>query len=250
MKTINNMNNPRVLPAALFAMSILIGTWLLAGAYKNRNHHSDTITVTGLGSKDFTSDLIVWSGNFSRSGENLKEAYADLNADRDAIKNYLVSKGIKQEEIVFSAVGIENTYNSYTDSKGYTHSDFTGYSLSQSVTVQSKEIDKVENISREVTDLINQGIKFNSDLPNYFYTKLPQLKLQMIEAATKDAHERAEKIAENADGKLGKLKSADMGVFQITGQNSTEEYSWGGTFNTSSKLKTASITVTLNYESN
>jgi hypothetical protein len=69
----------------------------------------------------------------------------------------------------------------------------------------------------------------------------------MIEAATKDAHERAVKIAENGGGSLGKLKTADMGVFQITAENSSEEYEWGGSFNTSSRRKTASVTIRLKY---
>ncbi len=70
----------------------------------------------------------------------------------------------------------------------------------------------------------------------------------MISKATEDARIRAEKIAENSGGRLGDLISAKMGIFQITGQNSNEDYSWGGTYNTSSKEKTASITMKLNYE--
>jgi hypothetical protein len=70
----------------------------------------------------------------------------------------------------------------------------------------------------------------------------------MIEAATKDAKNRAEKIAENAGGVLGNLKNADMGVFQITGENTQEEFSWGGNYNTSSKKKTANVTIRLKYE--
>ena len=64
----------------------------------------------------------------------------------------------------------------------------------------------------------------------------------MISKATEDARIRAERIAQNAGGQLGNLISARMGVFQITGQNSGEDYSWGGSFNTSDKKKTATIT--------
>jgi hypothetical protein len=70
----------------------------------------------------------------------------------------------------------------------------------------------------------------------------------MISKATEDARIRAEKIAENSGGNMGELISAKMGIFQITGQNSKEDYSWGGTFNTSSKEKTASITMKLVYK--
>jgi hypothetical protein len=71
----------------------------------------------------------------------------------------------------------------------------------------------------------------------------------MIAEATKDAYSRAQKIAENAGGAVGRLKNANMGVFQIVAQNSSEEFSWGGSFNTGSKRKTANITVRLEYES-
>ena len=104
-------------------------------------------------------------------------------------------------------------------------------------------------MSREITELIDFGIEFYSTNPNYYYTKLASLKIEMLAQATKDARLRADKIAENAGGKIGKLKQADMGIFQITAQNSSEEYSWGGTFNTSSKNKTANVTVKLEFES-
>lgn len=90
-------------------------------------------------------------------------------------------------------------------------------------------------------------MELNSDAPAYYYTKLADLKIKMIANATKDARERAEKVAENAKAKLGQLQQADMGIFQITAQNSSEEYSWGGTLNTTSKEKTASITMKLKF---
>ncbi len=70
----------------------------------------------------------------------------------------------------------------------------------------------------------------------------------MIAEGTKDAKARAQSIAENAGASLGNLKKSDMGVFQITGQNSSEDFTYGGSFNTISKNKTANITVRLVYE--
>jgi hypothetical protein len=113
--------------------------------------------------------------------------------------------------------------------------------------VESKEVDKVEGISRQVSELINSGVEFYSESPEYYYTKLSELKLKMISQATKDATNRAMKIAENAGSSLGRLKNADMGVFQIVAQNSSEDYSWGGSFNTSSKNKKANITIKMNF---
>jgi len=109
-------------------------------------------------------------------------------------------------------------------------------------------VELIEKVAREITELLNRGVQFNSTPPRYYYTKLADLKIEMISKATEDAKLRAERIAKNAGGKLGKLKKADMGVFQITGRNSGEDYSWSGAYNTSSKKKTASITMRLDYE--
>jgi uncharacterized protein len=236
------------LNAIVFALAIVISAGIFANTYKNRNKAANTIRVTGLGSKNFVSDLIVWSGSFTRKSMNLKDAYAELDRDRELIRNYLESKGIGKENLIFSAVDINKEYdNSYDNYGNQTRSVFNGYRLRQNVQIESYEVDKVEDISRQVTELINTGVEFSSNHPQYYYTKLSELKLEMISEATKDAHTRASNIAENAGSKVGRLKNADMGVFQIIAQNSSEDFSWGGSFNTTSKRKTATITVRLEY---
>ncbi|WP_313807863.1 SIMPL domain-containing protein [Flavobacterium sp.] len=237
------------LTAIIIAVAVIISAFLFSNAFKNRNQSNDTISVTGLGKKDFISDLIVWSSSFSKKSMILKDAYAALDNDREIIKKYLASKGIPATEIVFSAVSINKDFEYTYDANGNQRQQiFTGFNLTQNVQIESKEVDKVEGISREVTELINSGVELYSNPPQYYYTKLAELKLQMIAEATKDAHARAEKIAENADAKLGSLKKSDMGVFQIIAQNSSEDYSWGGSFNTTSKKKEANITMKLVYQ--
>lgn len=235
--------------SALMPLAVVLTALIFSYTLLNRNKKANTISVTGLGAQDFTSDLIVWSGNFSRKGMSLKDAYTMLDKDREDIRKYLLGKGLKADNIIFSAVDITKEFDeTYDDNGNKTKSVFTGYVLQQTVQVESGEVNKVEDISRSITELINQGIEFYSESPEYYYTKLAELKVEMIAQATQDANARAEMIADNAGGSVGNLKSADMGVFQITGRNSSEEYSWGGSFNTSSKEKTASITVRLVYE--
>ncbi len=240
--------NKNIIAITVASLGFIIGLGILGSAIKNRNKSENTISVTGLGTNKFTSDLIAWSGNFSRNSFELKSAYDELANDKKVIENYLVSRGITKDEIIFSAVDIQKLYNYGSDSNGRSTQTFAGYQLSQSVSIDSKEVSKIENLSRNITEIINLGIEFTSSPPNYFYTKLADVKHQMIADATKDARQRAEKIAENAGSKLGKLKKATMGITQITAPNSTEEYSYGGTFNTSSKDKEASITIKLEYQ--
>jgi len=238
----------KVISSIIIGVSIILTAYVFMKGYKERNAKADVINVTGMGSKDFDSDLIVWRGSFSKMNINLQSAMADLETDRNKIKGYLVGKGISEANIVFSAIDINKDFDEIRNENGYVVSSiFRGYSLGQTVTIESNEVDKVEQISREVSELINSGVEFYSDAPEFYYTKLAELKIQMVSEATADARVRAEKIAESAGSKLGDLKSADMGIFQIVGQNSNEDYSWGGTFNTSSRKKTASITMTLTF---
>lgn len=236
--------------ATLLICAAVIMTGLILGkAYMSKGKPDDTVSVIGLGEESFDSDLIVWRASFSRRSMELKDAYAQLNADIRKVKSYLKSRGISDDEMVFEAADISKEWsNIYDDEGNIRQTIFDGYSLNQSVKVSSKKVNVVEQTSRQVSELIDAGIELNSDAPEYYYTKLAQLKLKMIEAATKDAHERAAKIAENGGGSLGKLMFADMGVFQITAENSSEEYEWGGSFNTSSRRKTASVTIRLKYK--
>lgn len=240
--------NKNLIAISIASLGFVIGLVLLGSAIKNRNQSQDTISVTGLGTKKFTSDLIGWSGNFSRNSFELKSAYDQLANDRKVIENYLTSKGIPKNEMVFSAVDIQKQYNYSSDDRGRSSQTFAGYQLTQTISIDSKDVAKVENLSRNITEIINLGIEFTSSAPSYFYSKLADVKHQMIADATKDARQRAEKIAENAGSSLGKLKKATTGITQITAPNSTEEYSYGGTFNTTSKDKEASITIKLEYE--
>ena len=239
------------LSAIIFALAIVLSAFILGYSFMNRNKPSGSISVTGLGKADFTSDLIVWEGSFSEESINLQQAYSDLEKDKKIISAYLLSKGIKEDELVFNAVYTrKDTRRKYTSDGKYIGDEFLGYELTQSLQIDSRDVEKVEEVSREITELLNKGIQFYSQAPRYYYTKLADLKIEMISKATADAKTRAETIAENSGGNLGRLISAKMGIFQITGQNSTEDYTWGGTFNTESKEKTASITMKLVYKAN
>jgi hypothetical protein len=239
----------RVVYAAIVTgIAIIVAAWIAGSSFEYRSKAEETIIVTGLAEKDFTSDLIVWNGSYSRKSMDLKTAYAQLKDDEIAIRNYLVSKGISNNEIITSAVNINKEFSAKTNENGdQVSQEFTGYNLTQIITVQSGDVDKIDQISRQSTELIENGIEFTSQPPSFYNTKLSQVKMDLLARASADAKQRAETIAKNAGSKLGNLKRATMGVFQITGKNSNEDYSYGGAFNTSSKLKTGSITIKMEF---
>lgn len=237
----------KYLTAIIFSIAIVLAAYFLGDAYIKRAQPIGVIDVTGSGSSDFTSDLIVWEGKFSSFNVDLQKAYESLNANKAIVKSYLINKGIKPEQIIFNSVQTQKKEKSQYQNGNYIGSTFIGYILIQNVKIESKNVELVEKVSREITELLNKGVQFNSTPPRYYYTKLADLKIEMISQATEDAKLRAEKIASNSGGELGILKSAEMGVFQIIGQNSNEDFTWGGAFNTKDKKKTASITIRLSY---
>lgn len=214
-----------IIIAVILAVGIIAASAVLGGDIAKIKGDNNKIMVTGSAKQQITSDLIVWSGRFSAKSPALQDAYTQLETDKKKVMDYLSNQGVPKENIVFSSINT-NTYYIMLPS-GQPTSDIDYYELNQTVTISSSEIDKVTQISRNVTELINEGIQFQSDAPQYMYTKIADMKVTMLAEATKDARKRAEMIAENAGNKLGKLKYADMGVIQITPRYSNDVSDYG-----------------------
>ncbi len=204
-----------------------------------------TITVTGSAKQQIKSDLIEWQGSFSCQSQSLPDAYAKLKSDSDKVKKYLQGKGLSENDVEFSSIDINqiheiNSYGQYTD-------NIVGYRLYQRVSVSSGDVDGISQIAREATELINENIEFQSFQPQYYYTKIADLKVSMLGEATKDAKNRAEQISQNTGSNIGDLKSAKMGVFQITPLYSTDVADYGIN-DTSSLDKEITAVVTCTFE--
>ena len=231
----------------LFYPTLIIVALIIGMSFKNALGHLNRIDVTGGVTQDFTSDIIVAEATFKTKNIELKDAYKKLEDDRKLISDYLDDNNVPMDDVVFSSINIQKKYEYKWDDDGTKYEEFSGYLLKQSIKIESNQVLKIEALSRDITTLIDQGIEIQSKAPYYFYSKLADLKINMIAAATKDASERAMQIANNANSSLGDLIQAKMGVFQITAKNSTEGYSWGGTHNKTSKHKTATVTMRLSY---
>lgn len=232
----------------ILGVAIVASAWLLARAYTYKFHAQETIVVTGLGETEFVSDLIVWNGFITAESQNVEAGYAQIEASKKKVHDYVLSKGIPADAIVFQFVNVTKQYDPvYAANGNWAGQRFAGYQLSQTFTIESSNVEAVENISREISSLIAQGVSIEATRPDYYYTKLDDVKLTLVEKASADARVRAEKIAVNAGAKIGGVTSARMGVFQITGANTNEEFSAGGSFNTSSRTKKARITMRIEY---
>ncbi len=230
-------------------LTIIIAAIILGRSYNYKFKKAEMISVNGAADTNFVSDLSVWTGTFSRTSFNMQEAYEALKKDEAIVMQYLQNQGLAKTEVTTSSINTEKLFDLKYDENGrQTGSTFNGYKLSESITIESKDLVKVDKISREITELIQQGIELTSSSPNYYYTKLGDLKVGLLAKASADGRKRAETIADNSKAGLGNLIKATMGVFQITGQNENEDFSYGGAFNTSSINKTATVTVKMDFE--
>lgn len=246
----------KIKSSIIIGIAIIVTAFILGQSFKKRNENLDSISVIGLGTKDFVSDEILWSGSFTTNSMDIKTAYIKIISDQKIVSNFFIGKGFKSNEFSFGAVNFQKKFReirTVNAENGYVNTEqvFNGYEATQSISFSAKKnlqlMKRIEEVSSKTSELINSGIELTSNSIQYTYSNLPSLKQSLIENATRDANERANKIVKTANGDLGKLKGANMGVFQITGQGSTEEDSYGGNNDTFSKNKTARITVRLEY---
>ncbi len=221
------------------AASVGSAVILTNGMVKFKKASAEVINVTGSAEKRITSDYAVWTAEFSARDPQMKAAFARLKEDTAKVRAYLASKGITEGEMIVSQVVTTVIYRK--NDKGIATTESEAYSLTQGIEVRSADVAKITAVSRESTGLIEQDIQFVSFAPQYFYTKLAELKLEMLGAASADAKKRAERIASASGNKVGRIRSADMGVFQITPVDSTEVTDWGSNDTTSLEKKVFAV---------
>jgi uncharacterized protein len=210
-----------------------------------------TITVTGSAKKQIVSDLIEWSAAIETEDGDRTAAYRKLHGHMDAARAYLSAQGVKDAEIALSSTSVEELYDTEYVGTGVERVErtvFRGYTTRQTLSVRSTDVARIERLSREITQLLEQGVPITSSAPAYYYTKLGELKIEMLAEAAKDARVRADNMIRQSGGaSLGKLRAADMGVINVNPINSTAT-SWDGNNDTSSLEKDIITIVHVTFE--
>ena len=240
------MNTP-FRSALAIALAMVLSSFVLASTFLNAKKRDQTIQVTGSAQRRIKSDYMIWQASVTGEAATLPEAYGKLSRDVEKTKRFLIAQGFPENQIIISAVATTTvrTSNSPNQRPGFRSYDgdsaaltghVTGYSLKQSLEIRSSEIDKLTKASRNVTQLIDQGILLESNDPEYLYTKLAELKVAMLGDAARDARDRAAQIVSSVGGKVGEMRSAEMGVMQINaaGEDTVSAY---GTNDTKSEDK-------------
>lgn len=235
------------------SLAVIAAAWIPSATWERvkSKPKESVIQVTGSAKRRIVSDAIEWSAQVVARDAERVTAYRKLHDDVEKTVAFLVAHGIDREEIrVLSA---DVTAMSRTEVVGagderIERSVPDGFVASQQVTVSSGNVEGVEKVSRQVTELLEGGIEVSSGTPDYFYTGLGELKIEMLAEASKDARTRADKMLESAGGgRIARLRGADMGVINVNPANSTST-SWDGNNDTTSLHKDIITIVHANFE--
>ena len=235
----------------LIPASIVVSVAIAASAWYGVKIKRHSVRVTGSATERITSDLIEWDSTIRHRASTRAEAYREVRRDVDKTVAYLEGQGLQPDEIRVSSTEVSAVYETEYEQIGeevVPHDKLAGFRARQTITVTSKNVEKVEQISRAVTALLDQDIPIESDSPLYHYTGLEDLKIEMLAAAATDARERATRIlAAAGDDELGAIVDTHMGVININPANSTAT-SWDGNNDKTSLEKDIFTVVHVTYE--
>ncbi len=240
-------SNRNLIGTGIIAFAVIASTMLLGNAVV-RARGGGEIKVTGSARKDIDSDMIAWTGRISYRSDTMGNGYSAVKTAIAKLSDYLKSKGLTEKEIVVGAVQTTALYEEKKEG-GYDNGGYRsikGYDVSQAVTVRSEKVNEVEQISRESTDLIAQGVPLVSETPQFFYTKIGDVKREILGLAAEDARKRAEEVASKSGAGVGDVRGVRMAPLQITPRYDFEIYDSG--FNDlSSKEKSITAVVTVTF---
>jgi hypothetical protein len=245
-----------------FSLANVVCVAILGFVYLSSKREPRTLEVKGSAKREITSDVIDWDGTITTRDPDLIKAYSKLKDDADRAAAFIKGAGIPGNEVTFSAIGTNKIYQREVIPSPAESEDGTVkkgeptvvqtprvemYELTQDISIESHDMDKVPAVSRSITSLIKDGVEIESNSPRYLYSKLSELKIDMLGEATRDATMRATQIVTNANGTLGRLVDAKMGVMQINPKGVTDVSDTGNN-DTASLEKDILAVVTVDFE--
>jgi uncharacterized protein len=223
----------------IIGLSLILSATVVSFVIYQIKAMDNTLQVTGSAKKVVSADVVKWNGEFIRNVkvDTLKGGYVQIASDLEKVKAFLKDAGISEDIIEISPVYMYEQYNYKSDG-----SSEKNYNLTQTIQIQSEDVEKITSLAKNVQKLIEAGVIFSTRSLEYYYTKLPEVRVELLSEAVKDARNRAEKIAQSNNDEVGVLKSASVGVVQVLPVNSTEISDYGA-YDTSSIEKEVMITV-------
>lgn len=220
----------------ILGVSIMVSARMVTKTFLEVKKMDNVITVSGSAKQQVTSDSARWASTFSRTAtaDKIKNGYAQMAADEKNVREFLTAQGFT-ETVEISPIFINEVYK--TDS--YAPKEYT---LVQNVVVKSDDVNKLKETSKKSSQLADKGVLFSAFNVEYYFSKLPDLRISLLPEAIKDAKKRAGTIADSSDKQVDTIKSVSMGVVQVMPVG-TVEISDYGSYDTSEIEKEVMVTV-------
>ncbi len=211
----NRHSNAFLLGFFIFLGLSVLG-YLLGQAAIEYRLYDRSVTVKGLSEHEYEADIVIWPIQFNTASNNLKQLYDAIDETSSDIKSFLIKQGISEADITFSAPAITDKIAQRYDNSRSPEFRYSGF---QTVTVYSNNIAAVHSVMGSLSELGKKGIVFTGtgydSQTEYLFTRLNEVKPDMIEEATRKARHVAEKFAADSASQLGKIKKASQGQFSI-----------------------------------
>ncbi len=226
------------------SLSLVVSSFIFSKSIREFKQANDVLVVTGSAKRPIQSDYIILRFSVSSQEPTAQAAYQNLKNQTRKVQVYLQEQGVPDDAVTLSAIQTVDVPE--IAANGRSTGRILGYRLSQNIEIRSHEVKKYTELSQQANELIEEGINLVSQPPQYLYTKLSQLRIEMTAEASKDAKARAEAIAKSTGNKVGAVRSAKTGVFQITSRNSTDVSDYG-IYDTSSLEKDITAVVSVQF---
>lgn len=212
----------------IVSLALVIGTFVVTSSISK-----NVITVTGSASEIVKSDSGSLEFDLIVNAPSRQRAYEQMQNNLKIVKNYLADKKITDIE-----VKPVNGYYTYkrNPKTGYDTNVVESYNMSQPLKISADNVELIQEISIDISGLVNQNVDVNVYSPSYNYSKLGDLKVSLLEKASIDAKDRAKAMLKPTHNSISKISSVRMGVYQITPVDSTN-VSDGGINDTSTIYK-------------
>jgi hypothetical protein len=238
------MENKNAVLGLLIGLGLAIAGFFIGRGFIKSKTVDRYVTVKGISERDVIANKGFWAIRFAVTDNELNSAQAKINRDRSIILNFLRTNNISEEFTELQNLSVQdkvaNAYNNNFNQNRYV--------ISQTIMVRSENPSLLEKVSQKVGDLVDQGVVLAGDnygsgsRPSYLFNGLNQLKPEMIAEATENARSSAEKFAADSGSKIGGIRKANQGVFQILARDRAP-----GVYEQNQVNKTVRVVSTIEY---
>jgi len=213
-----------VAAACVLALGLGAGGYFMAktidsglGKLRAKPHE---VTVKGLAERSVKADLALWPLRFVATGNDMAELQTKLDNDQKSVVEFLKAQGLPEDEVIVGRRDVVDLMAREYRGEGSQNNRFILYA---NLMIRSGNIDLAQQSSRKIGDLVKSGVVFTTEGPGspaslspyFLFTKLNDVKLEMISEATRNARAAATQFASDAAVPLGPLTEANQGVFSI-----------------------------------